>query len=179
MEENKDVKIKPNEAGTPQGGIISPLLCNIALHGLETQVLKGFSRDKVKIIRYADDFIITASKIEDIHKAKEIAEKFLATMDLELSIEKTRIGHTMKRLTNNRNEKIGLDFLGFHFRNIETSKRNGVKNTRGEKQAFKQISSPTRMSSKRHFKAIKQLLNKMRGTNAGAVIGKLKPIISG
>ena len=81
-----------NEAGTPQGGVISPLLSNIALHGMETAVLKEFKRDAVKVIRYADDFVITGKHLADINKAKQIVETFLATVGLRLSQGKTRIG---------------------------------------------------------------------------------------
>lgn len=84
-----------NVAGTPQGGIISPLLCNVALHGMETLLLKNFRRDGVKIIRYADDFLIMGRELDDIKKAKGIVVDFLQTMDLKLSEEKTRIGHSM------------------------------------------------------------------------------------
>lgn len=52
-----------NKAGTPQCGVISPLLYNIALHGMETELLKNFSRNGVKIIRYADDFVIMGRKL--------------------------------------------------------------------------------------------------------------------
>jgi RNA-directed DNA polymerase len=59
-----------NQLSTPQGSVISPLLCNIALHGLETTLLNNFPRDSVKIIRYADDFIVTGEKLIDIIRAK-------------------------------------------------------------------------------------------------------------
>jgi RNA-directed DNA polymerase len=60
MDNFKDATSETNEAGTPQGGIISPLLANIALHGMETAVLSKFGRNRVKVIRYADDFVITS-----------------------------------------------------------------------------------------------------------------------
>jgi RNA-directed DNA polymerase len=47
-----------NYSGTPQGGVISPLLINIALHGMENYVINLFGRSQIKVIRYADDFVI-------------------------------------------------------------------------------------------------------------------------
>jgi len=85
---------KKNLAGTPQSGVISPLLCNIALHGLETILLKSFSRHGIKIIRYGDDFVVFGKSIQDIKKAEKIVVDFLKTVNLELSEEKTRIGHS-------------------------------------------------------------------------------------
>jgi retron-type reverse transcriptase len=48
MRSTKEIESERNEVGTPQGGVISPLLCNIALHGMETDLLKEFARDEVK-----------------------------------------------------------------------------------------------------------------------------------
>ena len=143
----------------PQGGVISPLLCNIALDGMETELLKNFSRNGVKIIRYADDFVIMRRKLEDIIKSKEIVIKFLQTVNLELSDEKTRIGHSLISLEENPT-KPGLDFLGYHFRNIQTSIHRGVKSTRGVKQPFIQVSMPSMSSIKKHRQAIRVILKK-------------------
>jgi hypothetical protein len=87
---------------------------------METELLKNFSIDGVKIIRYADDFVIMGRKLEDIIKAKEIVIKFLQTVNLELSDEKIRIGHSLVSIEENPT-KPGLDFLRYHFRNIQTS----------------------------------------------------------
>lgn len=82
------------EAGTPQGGVISPLLANIALHGLETEVQKLTPKeDKITVVRYADDFVIMHKDRSVIEKAKEIVGKWLARIGLELKAEKTRVSH--------------------------------------------------------------------------------------
>lgn len=167
-----------NEVGTPQGGVISPLLCNIALHGMETELLKNFARDGVKIIRYADDFVVMGRKYEDILKAKTIVNNFLSAIGLELSEDKTRIGNTIKP-TDDGNGKPGLDFLGFHFRNIRTSIHRGVKNTKGVKQKFIQVSGPTLESSKNHRKVISGILRKHKNAPLEAVIAKLSSRIQG
>lgn len=131
----KEIEKKHNEVGAPQSGVISSLLCNIVLHGMETDLLRRLGRDCVKIIRYANDFVIMGKKLEDIIKAKETVSNFLQIIDLELSEKKTRIGHTMMRLKDGRATP-GLEFLGFHFRNISTFVHRGVKNTQGVKQLF-------------------------------------------
>ena len=90
--------------GTPQGGIMSPTLCNVALNGLEETIkkanplIKGISQG-VNVIRYADDMIITARTQEVAIKNKEILAKFLSERGLELNDKKTFITHIKKVLT--------------------------------------------------------------------------------
>lgn len=98
----------PTHAGTPQGGIISPCLANLALDGLEV-MLKSMTKqpDKVHLVRYADDFVVTGSSKELLEqRIKPAIEKFLYERGLALSLNKTRITsiHT------------GFDFLGFNVR---------------------------------------------------------------
>lgn len=167
-----------NEVGTPQGGVISPLLCNIALHGMETELLNNYGRDRVKIIRYADDFVITGKRLEDIVQAKIYVTKFLATVGLELSKEKTRIGHTLHPMEGSKTEP-GFDFLGYTFRNITVSKKRGVKNTRGVRNDFIQTSGPSKDSIRNHKKAIKEILRQCKSAPREAVITKLSARIQG
>ena len=85
--------------GTPQGGVVSPLLANIALHGMESAVgvsyvrWRGINRIRSRraLVRYADDFVIFAETREDAEAAKSDIERWLANRGLELSQEKTRI----------------------------------------------------------------------------------------
>ena len=103
------------EAGTPQGGIISPTLANMALDGLQpllrSQFWKhGLNPDKVNMIRYADDFIVTGATKEVLaDKVRPIIEGFLAERGLSLSPEKTRITHIDE----------GFDFLGMNIRKYD------------------------------------------------------------
>ena len=94
--------------GTPQGGIISPTLMNLTLCGLERVAKKAaFCRDKVNVISYADDFVITGTSREVLeNKVKPAVVTFLKERGLELSLEKTRITHIDE----------GFDFLGFNVR---------------------------------------------------------------
>src|SRR5712692_7960611 len=110
-------------SGTPQGGIISPVLANLALDGLELRLReafpdrgKGSERGKaaqVHLIRYADDFIITSHSSELLEtKVKPIVESFLQGRGLELSLEKTSITHLTE----------GFDFLGQNVRRYPNGK---------------------------------------------------------
>jgi RNA-directed DNA polymerase len=99
--------------GTPQGGVISPLLANIALDGME-KYLKGqiksqynkTTADSLRVIRYADDFIVIHANKRIIEDCQKELQTWLAIRGLSLSEEKTRIVHTTE----------GFDFLGFNMR---------------------------------------------------------------
>ncbi len=101
------------KSGTPQGGIISPLLANIGLHGMEN-FLKQFKKitkngkksDRYGFVRYADDFIVTATCQEDIEDILPKIEHWLSQKGLQLNREKTRIVHISE----------GFNFLGFNLR---------------------------------------------------------------
>jgi RNA-directed DNA polymerase len=101
-------RLFPTKAGTPQGGIVSPVLANMTLDGLESAVKEAVSaKAKVNLIRYADDFLVTAES-EEILKEQVIPaiHGFLAERGLNLSGEKTKI----TRIED------GFDFLGQHLR---------------------------------------------------------------
>jgi RNA-directed DNA polymerase len=103
--ENKEIK-ETNE-GTPQGGIISPILCNIALNGLEKRIKENKGESKwINVIRYADDLIVTSKKKETLKEIKEEIINFLKERGLELNNEKTKIVKI--------NE--GFDYLGFNLK---------------------------------------------------------------
>ncbi len=116
------------EEGTPQGGIISPVLANLTLDGMERLLKENFSHrsrtkpfSKVNLVRYADDFVITGNSKELLEtQVKPLIEQFLADRGLELSQEKTTITHI----------EDGFDFLGQNVRKyngkliITPSKKN-------------------------------------------------------
>jgi len=102
------------EEGTPQGGIISPVLCNIALNGLEKKIKKANPLKKgispgVHVIRFADDMIITGKTQDIILKNKKILTEFLKERGLTLNEKKTLVTHI----------KTGFDFLGFNIRRMK------------------------------------------------------------
>ena len=106
------------DEGTPQGGVISPVLANMTLDGLERALHRAFPRKdlgrgrgkynpKVNLVRYADDFIITGASREVLeYEVRPLVEQFLAVRGLKLSSEKTRISHIND----------GFAFLGQHLR---------------------------------------------------------------
>lgn len=171
-------KVIINESGTPQGGIISPLLSNVALHGMEYLLLKNFSRNGVKVIRYADDFVVMSHTLNDVIKSKNLIEEFLEPIGLKLSKEKTRIGHSME-VKEGTQGPIGLDFLGFHFRNHSTSKHRGVKNTKGMSMKFRQRTTPSRDAIQNHKKVIINILQKHKTAPLISVIRALSLRIQG
>jgi len=101
-------KLYPTKAGTPQGAIISPVLANMTLDGLESAIKNAVPKGaKVHVIRYADDFIVTGKSKEILQgKVKPAILNFLSQRGLNLSGEKTRIA----RIGD------GFDFLGQHLR---------------------------------------------------------------
>lgn len=127
----------PTKNGTPQGGIISPTLMNLALDGLETVIRKKFpywkSGHKVNFIRYADDFIITAASREIIeNEIKPIVISFLEKRGLSLSQEKTKITHIND----------GFDFLSQNtrkYRNDKVLQKPSKKAIKSIKNKLKQI----------------------------------------
>jgi RNA-directed DNA polymerase len=175
-----------SEAGTPQGGVISPLLANIALHGLEedtkqalVQELKAYQKGKDKrvgdkqalgtmsIIRYADDFIVMHESEEIVVKAKAFIEEWLKKMGLEMKTSKTQIIHSLDQIGD---KKPGFDFLGFSVRQFVNKQA---------KKGYKLLIKPSRQSQKRHCKSIKETLRTLRAAPMEKVIRTLNPIVKG
>src|SRR6266849_1520447 len=112
------------EQGTPQGGVVSPLLANIALHGMEEAIgvkydYRGELIGKRAVVRYADDFVCFCETREDAERVQGILTEWLKERGLTLSEEKTRIVHLTA----------GFDFLGFNIRHYPAPKtsRTGWK----------------------------------------------------
>lgn len=158
------------ESGTPQGGVISPLLANIALHGLETHIAdkfptfrtrQGQEQGKMKewsearTIRYADDFVILHEKLEVIQEAKSETEKWLATIGLKLNEDQTRIAHTIKEVEG---QKPGLDVLGFNIRSYEVGKHKCGTNADGKKLMQLTRVQPSEESIEKFRKQVKTIL---------------------
>lgn len=137
--------VHPTEAGTPQGGIASPVLATMALDGLEGAARKAAPRNQqIRVIRYADDFVITgASKAVLEARVKPAVIAFLKERGLELSEEKTHITHIDG----------GFDFLGYNVR----------------KYAGKLLIKPAKAAVKRLLDRIRELIK----TNATATTEQL------
>ena len=125
------------ESGTPQGGIISPALANLALDGLEEAVKQATDKtDKINVIRYADDFVITGNSKEVLEqKVKPAVMAFLIKRGLMLSETKTHITHI----------DWGFDFLGFNLR-----KYNGKLLIKPSKKSIKTFLADIRLLIKSH-----------------------------
>jgi RNA-directed DNA polymerase len=174
----------PTEEGTPQGAILSPLLANIALHGMEREIKKyaeswkGNKRDNRKslsLIRYADDFVILHEKLEVILKCQEIIKDWLANIGLELKPSKTRISHTLNKYDGN----IGFDFLGFTIRQFPVGKYQTGKSTNGSPLGFKTLIKPSKKKVKAQIEKLGKVVRKHKSSPQAALIKELNPIIKG
>lgn len=151
------------EAGTPQGGIISPTLANFALDGLEQLLSKTFYRTtqhgkmvhpKVHLIRYADDFVITGNSKELlVEQVKPVVEQFLAERGLMLSVEKTKVTHIEN----------GFDFLGQNVRKYDG----------------KLLIKPSAANYSACVEKIRTIIKSHMTAKQATLIKKLNPVIQG
>jgi RNA-directed DNA polymerase len=149
------------EAGTPQGGICSPVLANMTLDGLERKLRERYPKAtrlsrqaKVNLIRYADDFIITGSSLELLEtEVKPLVEQFLDDRGLELSAEKTHITHI----------ETGFDFLGQHVRRYDGTI----------------LVKPSRKNIVKFLTEVRSIIKANPQASAAYLITKLNPIIRG
>jgi len=164
-------------SGTPQGGTISPLLMNVALHGMETAVMEAFrtKEGKPQLVRYADDLVVFHATEEGVKRARAVLETWLADIGLELKPSKTKITHTLTPYEGN----VGFDFLGFAVRQFPVGKTHTGKNTYGKPLGFKTIISPSKEAIKRHMEEIGEKIRKLRSASQEQLIGALNPIIRG
>jgi len=157
------------DAGTPQGGVISPLLANIALHGMEEAL--GVTRVKRKgvtaeirgpraVVRYADDFVVFCESKEDAEASVQILTEWLARRGLTLSEEKTRIVHLTE----------GFDFLGFNVRHYEDLTT---------KSGYKLLIRPSKKSVQKIRDDLRERWLSLKGHSVIDVIKTLNPVIRG
>ena len=144
-------RFNPTEQGTPQGGIVSPLLANVGLHGLETYIKT--TNPKLGVVRYADDFIVTARDKVSLEKSQIQIQQWMKERGLELSAEKTAI----------TSMKDGFDFLGFNLRHY------------GGKLLIK----PSQKKVLAFCKRIGLEIRSLNGKEQEIVITKLNPILRG
>jgi RNA-directed DNA polymerase len=170
--------------GTPQGGVASPLLANIALHGMELEI-KKYARTwkgrteknerSISLIRYADDFVILHKDLEVIFNSQKIIENWLKDIGLELKPSKTRISHTLNEYEGNT----GFDFLGFTIRQFPVGKHHSGKSSHKETLGFKTIIKPSKDKIKAHIKSLGKVIKKHRSNPQIALINNLNPIVRG
>lgn len=178
---------KATEAGTPQGGVISPLLANIALHGMIDSVVNSFPNSRTidgkpnryyrpKIIRYADDFVVLANRPEVILEAQQLLKEWLKPVGLQLKPEKTRLCNTLSEWNG---EEPGFDFLGFNIRHYPVSIHKGIKTGPGGVKPYQINIKPAPKAIKRHYDACKEVIKQHKTAPQAVLIQKLNPIIRG
>jgi RNA-directed DNA polymerase len=153
----------PTEEGTPQGGVISPCLLNVALHGLEEAAGVRYKTSGIHAgetvagspvaVRYADDVVVLCHSQQQAEQVKARLAEWLAPRGLAFNEDKTKIVHLDD----------GFDFLGFNVRRYHR----------------KLLIKPSRAAIKRLRERLAAETRKLRGTNAVAVITTLSPIIRG
>jgi len=153
----------PTEEGTPQGGVISPLLLNVALHGLEKAAGVRYRRTGTHagetmpgspvLIRYADDMIAFCHTQQQAQQVKASLAEWLAPRGLIFNEDKTQIVHL----------SAGCDFLGFNVR----------------RYGGKLLIKPSKAAIQRIRERLRTEMRALRGSNAAAVIAALNPIIRG
>lgn len=154
----------PTEEGTPQGGVISPLLFNIAMHGMETAAGAEYRWNPYRgamesvtgtpvLVRYADDLVALCDSREQAESVKERLAPWLASRGVAFNEDKTRIVHLDE----------GLDFLGFNVRRY------------GQKLLIK----PSPEAVRRVRKRLSAEMAALRGANVAAVLRKINPIVRG
>jgi RNA-directed DNA polymerase len=153
----------PTEEGTPQGGIISPVLLNVALHGLEQaagvryqtgQKTSEVQKNSPVLVRYADDFVVCCFTEQEAESVCEQLRRWLAIRGLSLNEDKTHIVHLTQ----------GFDFLGWNIRRYPGSKL---------------LIKPSKAAVRKHRQRLADEMRRLRGSNAVAVIATLSPIIRG
>ena len=181
--------------GTPQGGVISPLLANIALHGMEERIKqefpymsqtmketwfhkKGTKFRSPNVIRYADDFVILHENKAVVQRCREIISEWLADIGLQLKPEKTRLSHTLNPEFSD-DGKAGFDFLGHHIRQYPTGKYRSARDGSGRILGFRVLITPSQKASKVHQEQIKRIIKKHGSSPQVTLIKELNPVIRG
>jgi RNA-directed DNA polymerase len=154
------------ETGAPQGGVISPLLMNIALHGMEQALgVRYDKRGQIKgsraLVRYADDWVVFCESKEDAQEARRQAQKWLLKRGLRLSEDKTRVVHLTE----------GFDFLGFNIRHYPAPKT--------ARSGYKLLIKPSKDSVSNFKDRMRSEWMNLKGHNAMEVLKRLNPIVRG
>jgi RNA-directed DNA polymerase len=160
-------ELTPTEEGTPQGGVISPLLLNVALHGMEQAAgvrYRNSARSGAEtvsgspvLVRYADDYVAMCYSREQAQQVKARLTAWLAPRGLAFNEDKTKIVHV----------EAGFSFLGFSVRRYV------------DRQGGKLLIKPSQESVKRFRERLAADMRSLRGANAAAVVSHLNPVIRG
>jgi RNA-directed DNA polymerase len=155
----------PTDAGTPQGGVISPLLANIALHGMEQALGSKYEPKRGNhgpraLVRYADDFVVFCKSKTDAEQVVNILRNWLAERGLTLSEDKTPIVHLSE----------GFDFLGFTVREYTNVHRPAGR---------VRLITPSKEAMQRHRDKMRDEWLRLKGHPVAKVVATLAPKIRG
>lgn len=172
----KDSEVVPTTSGTPQGGVISPLLANIALHGLENHLVnyvgrragpsgranRGFTAKSKALgfVRYADDFVVIHDNLEILKECIHETRVFLAGMGLEISEEKSAV----------KDVREGFLFLGFQCIMIRRKYGNWK---------YKIHIRPSTQSVRKLLDKVTIIIRRNKSASSYELIEKLRPLILG
>jgi RNA-directed DNA polymerase len=171
----------PTDTGTMQGSPLSPLLANVALHGLETAITQAFpprSRQHgspPNVVVYADDLVILHPDRSVIESCQHLVSEWLRPLGLTLKPSKTRITHTLE--TNDGQP--GFDFLGFHIRQYPVGHATSGKDSQGRFLGFKTLITPSRAAMTRQRMKLHHLITHAKQATQRTLIGALAPHIRG
>lgn len=167
-------------AGTPQGGVISPLLANIALHGMMDMLYGKYTRKLkfingknvyfpgIEAVRYADDFIVMHPEASIIQECQKLIQEWLQDIGLELKPEKTRIAHTLGATEY----PMGFDFLGFSVQQVAVGKYKA-------KLGFKTLITPSNAKCRNHIAILRNKIKFHENHTQLELINDLNPVIRG
>ncbi len=163
---NRQKSYSKTTEGAPQGGCISPLLANIALHGMSHRIQQAFPKrqstvnenniciSSPELIRFADNFVILHEDITVVQRCQQIIAEWLGRIGLELKPSKTRITHTL----NKSEGRVGFDFLGFTVRQFPVGKYHS-QSSNGELLGFKTLITPSKTKLKAHMQKVGKLID--------------------
>ena len=155
----------PNERGTPQGGVVSPLLSNLLLTPFDREM----RRRGYQLTRYADDWVVTCRTRQEAEHVLREAEKILTVLGVTLNRDKTRIVHIRQ----------GFEFLGYKIKRGErTLKLPASKITSGV-TSYSLYAYPTDKSVKRFRDRIRILTSRRAPVSTAVLIHELNPVIRG
>ena len=175
----------PTEAGTPQGGVISPLLTNITLHGMEQYVQEQFRQRrisptrlsaKITLIRYADDFVVIHEEKAVLEQCQVLLAEWLAGWGLAMKPSKTRLVHTLHPTGE---QVAGFDFLGMTVRQFKVGRSHSGKDQRGHLLGFKTLIKPSKKAQSRHWQRLREVIRRQSSSPQEALIREVNPIVRG
>ena len=162
-------RLFPTFKGVPQGGPLSTVLANVALHGMAIVLEQSFKgTQRPRLIQYADDLVVLHSDYNVIQSSQRILNIWLNDIGLQLKPEKTRITHTLVPFEG----AVGFDFLGFSIRQYQTGKT-------WSKRGFKTIIKPSKAGQARHLKRLREIVKNHSSATQAELISQLNPIIRG